>query len=194
MSEMTRKCLPSLRAVMSPARKIGGISFMWFIKSELRKQIDKYDKDKDVLLEFARIVHKPRIEEITLEDIKSYYRAVIEPKNSLHERNRHMLAIRKFFKEHRGGNVLNWREITDEPLKCVEQNAIILPMKKETKRPQGRPIDWASVKKVMKFRENEENGEAISFRTIGVAMKKDPSQIYKWYLIGKKKSVDLSTG
>lgn len=66
-----------------PARKTGGISFMWPFKKKvntpLENLIHEYGKDLPDLLEFARCVGKPKIEDICLEDIKAYYKAAVEP-------------------------------------------------------------------------------------------------------------------
>ena len=156
---------------------------MWFQKSELKKKIIKYERDRDILTEFARCVHKPCIEEITLEDVKSYYTALIAPKNALHERNRHMHAVRQFFKYYRGENVLKWQSVTDDPLKFVEDIDMIEDMPKviEEKRGVGRPRDLANIRKVVALRK-----EGLTFRQIAQVLKKDPSQIFVWWTNHKK--------
>jgi len=166
---------------------------MWFIKSELRKQIDKYNKDKDILLEFARFVKKPCLEDIYLEDIKSFYKAIVAPKNSQWERNSYMLAVRKFFKYYRGENILKWQQILDNPLISGELNAIVPVMKAKEKRKPGRPIDWENVKKTLIMKDKL----GMSFRDIGKTIIKgrvvDHSQVIKWYQRGKKHKGELST-
>lgn len=151
---------------------------MWFKKTELEKQIIRYDKDNDILLKFAKATGKPRIEDITLEDVKSYYTAIVEPLNARWDRNRHMLAIRKFFRAHRGENILKADYITDDPLKCVENIAIVEPMKKvtEKKRGPGRPRDLVNIKRAIAMRK-----EGIPFRKIALALDKDVSQIWVWW-------------
>lgn len=71
---------------------------MWFLKTELRKQIDKYDRDKDILVEFAKSVHKPRMEDITLEDIKKGWLSLVEPMGSRYYRQKASKAIENFLK------------------------------------------------------------------------------------------------
>jgi hypothetical protein len=150
---------------------------MWFIKSELRKDIDRYKKDKEILVEFARSVRKPRKEDITLEDIKAFYEAVVAPKNSLHERNKHMKAIRKFFKYHRGENVLKWQVIHDDPLQYVGKIDILPLMKEEKKRPRGRPADLEMIKKI-KFLIDE---GGMTMRGIARAEGIDPKNVHRMY-------------
>ncbi len=151
---------------------------MWFTKSELRKQIDKYGKDKEILVGFARCVGKLRLEEITVEDIKSYYSEIVNPMESRFMRESTMKKIRIFFREHRGENCLRASQIMDDPLKLVEEIATIEDMSKakEKKRGPGRPRDIASIRKVVAFRK-----EGITFREIAKALKKDPSQVFVWW-------------
>lgn len=152
---------------------------MWFKKkSELEKLIISYDKDKDILLEFARSVQKPRIEDITLEDVKEYYKATIEPINSRFLRENTMKKVRIFFREHRSRNCLRASEIRDNPLILVENIAKIeyMPKEKEKERGVGRPRDIASIRKVVAFRK-----EGITFREIAKVLKKDVSQVWVWW-------------
>lgn len=154
----------------------GGISFMWFIKSELKKKIDKYGKDREILLELARSVRKPRIEEITLEDIKGFYTSVVDLKNGQWERNSYMLAVRKFFRWHSVGISFRPNQITDNmSLDIVGDNDILEPMKKIERR--GRPIDMEMVKKVKFLKDNGD----LTFREVAAIVKKDIKRVHNWY-------------
>ena len=149
----------------------------WKKKTPLELLIHAYGKDTHTLLEFSKTINKPRIEEITLDDIKSYYTSVVEPQNSVYRRLEMMKAVRKFFKEHRSKNVLRWQEILDNPLNLVENIAIVqyMPKEKEKKRGPGRPRDIVNIKRAIAMRK-----EGIPYRTIAVALKKDVSQIFVW--------------
>lgn len=152
---------------------------MWFKKkTELEKLIINYSKDQETLLEFARCVAKPRIEEVTLEDIKAYYTACVAPHNGLFRRMETMKHVRKFFRYYRSKKCLRASQIRDNPLNSVENIAIIKPMEKvsEKKRGPGRPRDIASIKKVVALR-----NEGITFRQIALVLKKDKSQIFVWW-------------
>lgn len=151
---------------------------MWFIKTPIRKQIDHYGKDTEMLLEFAKFVKKPKIQEITQEDIKLFYTGIVAPKNSHWERDKYMLSIRKFFKHCRGDNVLKWQSVTNDPLQNVENISMMQEMPKAVikKRGAGRPRDIASIRKVVAMR-----NEGITFRQIALALKKDVSQVHVWW-------------
>lgn len=169
--------------------------FMWFTKKRIYKQIEEYGQDKELLIRLSNFALCESAEDITLEHIQGFYTRFLMPLNSLYLRNEGMKAIRKFFRavNIRGGYCLPARFIKDNPFDVVDENAILVSMKKEIKRLPGRPVDWKSVKKVLKFREGEDKGEAISFGDIAKAMKRDKAQIYRWYIMGKNTDVDLST-
>lgn len=149
----------------------------WKKKTPLQQKIEEYKKDQEVLLEFARTVAKSRIEEVTLEDIKGYYKAIVDPKNSNWERTSMMLAVRKFFRANRGENVLKAKLILDNPLNSVAINDKVQFMQNEKKRGKGRPAQVEIIKKVISLREKEK----LSFRAIARALDRDLGQVHVWY-------------
>lgn len=143
--------------------------------------IESYGKDIQILLEFTRSVGKPRIEDITLEDIKLYYKAVIDPMDSRFYREETMKKVRKFFREHRSKKCLRASEIRDNPFDCVVKSAIMEPMKKEIEKKMGRPPNIEMIRKVKVMREDLK----LSFRKIGAAVGKDSKQAFMWYEASK---------
>ena len=150
---------------------------MWFRKKEFIKQIEVYDKDVDRLKEFAKGTGKERLEDVNLDDIKAFYRHILANRTPF-TAGSYMLAIRKFFRFYRRGNVLKADLITDDPLNIVEKTDRIIPMEKtvEKKKGPGRPRDIVSIKKVVALR-----NEGIAFRVIAKAIGKDVSQVYVWW-------------
>lgn len=153
----------------------------WKKKTPLQQQIEAYEKDQETLLEFARTVAKPRIEEVTMEDVKGYYRKVIEPMNSLWERTTTMKAVRKFFRYYRSENTLNPRWISDNPLETVELNVIMPFMQKTEKKKRGRPANVEMINKVKVLREQGQ----LTFRQIAAAIGEDVRQAHLWYMASK---------
>lgn len=158
---------------------------MWFKKkTDLEKLIISYGRDQGVLLEFARTVARPRIEECTLKDVKAYYTAVVEPVNSLHRRIEMMKAVRKFFREYRGQNILKSSQIRDNPLKSVEEIAIVERMPENKKNKVGRPPNLKMIEKVKVLREQG----GLTFRQIAAAIGEDVRQAHLWYTASKNKA------
>lgn len=151
---------------------------MWFKKkTELEKLIISYGQEQETLLEFARTVGKPRIEECTLEDIKGYYRAIVEPMNSRWRREDAMKSVRKFFRANRGSNILKASAITDNPLNFVGQNVIIEPMKKPEKKKRGRKPDFEMIKKVKFLKDSG----GLTMREVAAIVKKDLKNVHEMY-------------
>lgn len=161
------------------------------INTPLENLILAYGKNVPDLLDFARCVGKPTIEDICLEDIKTYYKAIVEPQNARWLRESLMKAVRKFFMTNRGQNVLKWREISDNPLDSVARNDILPPMPTVKKKGKGRPAQVELIKKVISLREKER----LSFRAIARALDRDLGQVHVWY---KRRKIllrsELSTG
>lgn len=101
----------------------------WKKKTELEKLITSYDKDKDILVEFARSVEKPDLRHITASDIKHYCQSIVEPMASLYYRIKYLTAVNKFFKYHGVPFMLR----TDEVLEITPNGAIVDAMKTVSK-------------------------------------------------------------
>lgn len=154
---------------------------MWFKKkTELEKLILDYGKDTDILLEFATSAQKPHIEDVTLEDVKEYYKAVLAQRTPF-TAQAHVKAVRMFFRENRGKNCLRASEIRDNPLDTVVKNDIVQVMPEMKKNPRGRPANIEMIKKVKVMREDLK----LSFRKIGAAVGKDSKQAFMWYEASK---------
>lgn len=151
--------------------------------------INQYNKDTQILLEFARNVGKERIEECTLNDIQSFYKHILATRTPF-TAVMYMQKLRKFFRQHRGENVLSPDQIRDNPLNSVDIKDIIPIMQKYQKGKPGRPKDLKSIQKVKLLREEGK----LSFREIARALNKDLRQVYVWYNYKVEKPVDtLST-
>lgn len=163
---------------------------MWFRKKkELIKQIERYGKDAHMLLEFAESVGRECMEEVCLSDVQAFYRQIWATRTPF-TAIAYMQALRKFFRHHRGQNVLKADLIKDNPLNSVDINVIIPPMQKYQKGKPGRPKDLKSIQKVKLLREEGK----LSFREIARALNKDLRQVYVWYNYKVEKPVDtLST-
>lgn len=162
---------------------------MWFRKKELIRQIEKYNKDRHTLLEFAENSKRDCIEQCTLNDIKAFYRHIIATRTPFTAIG-YMQALRKFFRYYRGQNVLPAVLIKDNPLNSVDIKVIMPVMQKYQKGKPGRPKDLKSIQKVKLLREEGK----LSFREIARALNKDLRQVYVWYNYKVEKPVDtLST-
>lgn len=149
----------------------------WRKKTELEKLIITYGKDQEDLLIFAKTVRKPRIEDICLEDIKSYYKAIVEPMNSRWRRESTMLMLRKFFRYNRRPNVLKASVILDNPLNFVGQNVIIQPMPEIEKKKRGRKPDFEMIKKIKFLKDSG----GLSMREVAAVVKKDLKNVHEMY-------------
>lgn len=164
------------RTRVPPVRPAGFRFMFWHRKTELEKQILEYNKDTDTLLEFARTSGKKRIEEVTIEDVKTFYKLIFEARTPFTALD-YMKILRKFFREHRGENILDPKQIMDNPFDSVVRNDIIPRMSTVKKRGKGRPAQIDIIKKVISLREKE----GLSFRAIARALDRDLGQVHVWY-------------
>lgn len=95
-----------------------------------------------------------------------------------------MKKVRKFFRAHRGNNILNASLISDNPLKSVVESVTMPIMEKKVENKVGRPPNIEMIKKVKLLREDAK----LSFRKIGAAIGKDSRQAFMWYEASKKLS------
>ncbi len=149
---------------------------MFWKKKEIINQIEKYGKDTQILLDFAISTGKDSLDQITLEDIKARYEAVLAS-STPYTAQSHMKALRKLFFYYRGGNILHWREITDTPLSSVVENASVQVMKEKKKETRGRPANLEMIKKV-KFLIDK---GGLTMRAVSRAEGIDVKTVHSWY-------------
>lgn len=79
----------------------------------------------------------------------------------------------------------DWGKEWDEKLVFVDKTCYDVPME-TTKKPMGRPIDMESLKKAVEYR-----SKGLGLLEVARAMKKDPTQIVRWYAYVDKNKVKV---
>ena len=80
----------------------------------------------------------------------------------------------------------DWGKEWDKRLVIIDKTCYDTPMENTEKPRMGRPIDMESLKKAVEYRE-----KGLGLLEVARAMKKDPTQIVRWYAYVDKNKVKV---
>ena len=80
----------------------------------------------------------------------------------------------------------DWGKEWDKRLVIIDKSCYDTSMETIEKKPMGRPIDMESLKKAVEYR-----SKGLGLLEVARAMKKDPTQIVRWYAYVDKNKVKV---
>lgn len=102
-----------------------GFVFMFWKKDEIYQQIEKWSRNKDELIEFAKFSKVKRVEDVTKEICEKFYKERIDIISSMYFKLEYIKALNKFFKEYGVPIIMRLEEVVE----FKPRSAIIESMK-----------------------------------------------------------------